>query len=124
MGTGDFSRHSLITRQAAIEHVWEEVDAYIISMERPEYQLNVMHVTFYDLLKLLLLEDPLPVTEWTKRISLSVLSGEPFIRFASVQRDHIIVDKEKLLILSPEELYSWHSAIVKQLLAEIRNGVL
>ncbi|WP_157763947.1 hypothetical protein [Paenibacillus borealis] len=124
MGTGDFSRQSLITRQAAIEQVWEEIDAYIISMERPEYKLNVMHVTFYDLLKLLLTEDLLLVTEWTKHISLSVLSGEPFIRFASVQQDHIIVDKEKLLTLNPEELYSWHSAIVKQLLAEIRNGVL
>lgn len=124
MGTGDFSRQSLITRQAAIEHAWEEIDAYIISRERPQYRLNVMHVTFYDLLKLLLTEDPLPVTEWTKRISLSVLSGEPFIRFASIHQDLIVADKEKLLTLNPEELYSWHSAIVKQLLAETRNEVL
>ncbi|WNS41998.1 DUF4037 domain-containing protein [Paenibacillus sp. MMS20-IR301] len=122
MDTGDFSRQSLITRQAAIERIWEEVDAYIISMERPEYNLNVMHVTFYDLLKLLVEEErPLPVHEWTKRMSLSVLSGEPFIRFTSVQQDYIITDKEKLLGLNPEDLYSWHAAIVKQLSIEIRQ---
>lgn len=124
MGTGDFSRQSLITRQAAIEQIWEELDAYILRMERPEYKLNVMHVTFYDLMKLLLSSSPLPVHEWTKRISLSVLSGEPFIRFASVQQDHITIDKEKLLNLKPEEVYSWHSVIVKQILAETRDGAL
>ncbi|QSF45332.1 DUF4037 domain-containing protein [Paenibacillus tianjinensis] len=35
MSTGDCSRESLITRQAAIEHYWSEVDAYIISQECP-----------------------------------------------------------------------------------------
>lgn len=124
MNTGDFSHQSLIRRQTAIERLWEEVDAYIISQERPGYALNVMHVTFYDLLKLLLLQDPLPIDEWTRRMSLSVLSSEPFIRFISLEHDHITVDREKLLTLNPEELYSWHSAIVKQVLAEIAGDML
>lgn len=124
MSTGDMSLNSLITRQSAIERLWEEVDTYIISLERPQYPLNVMHVTFYDLLKLLLATGTLPVHEWTRRISLSVLSSEPFIRFASLHQDHISVDKRKLLALNPEDLYSWHAAIVKQVLAEIQGEVL
>lgn len=121
MSTGVFSRESLITRQAAIERYWSEVDAYIISQECPGYPLNIMHKTFYDLLELLLAHETIPLETWTGRMGLSMLSAEPFIRFASVSGDRIIVDKHKFMSIRPGELYAWHSAIVEQLSAALQQ---
>lgn len=118
MSTGDLSKESLIIRQAIIEHLWREVDSYIISKECPGYNLNVMHKTFYDLLKFLLPKDSLPIKEWTDRMGLSMLSREPFVRFTSVTKDQIIVDKHKLLPIQPEELDSWFAALVEQIKEE------
>ncbi|WP_054943318.1 DUF4037 domain-containing protein [Paenibacillus ihuae] len=121
MSTGDCSRESLITRQAAIQRIWSEVDAYIISQECPGYPLNIMHKTFYDLLELLLAHDNLTLETWTGRMTLSMLSAEPFIRFTTVTEDLIIVDKHKFMSIRPADLYAWHSAIVEQLHAELHQ---
>ncbi|MNE94496.1 hypothetical protein D3C80_1924640 [compost metagenome] len=80
-----------------------------------------MHKTFYDLLKLLLSHDTLPVEVWTVRAGLSLLSAEPFIRFTSVAGDRITVNKHKFLSISPGELYPWHASILNQLQGELKS---
>ncbi|AIQ44661.1 hypothetical protein R70723_01100 [Paenibacillus sp. FSL R7-0273] len=122
MGTGDFSLESLSSRQAAISRYWNEIDAYLISRECPEYPLNIMHKTFYDLLNLLLAQDTLTVADWTARADLSMLSAEPFIRFTSVTGDQINIDKRKFLSIAPGDLYSWHASILSQLHTELGEG--
>ncbi|WP_052380702.1 DUF4037 domain-containing protein [Paenibacillus camerounensis] len=122
MGTGDFSVESLSSRQAAIARYWNEIDVYLISRECPEYPLNMMHKTFYDLLKLLLAHNTLPITEWTARAGLSMLPAEPFIRFTSIDGDRIIIDKNRFLSVAPGELYAWHASILVQLHTELGKG--
>lgn len=122
MDTGDFSPASLKNRQAAIDHYWHETDTYLISLECPGYPLHVMHKTFYDLLKLLLSHEALPVEAWTARAGLSLLSAEPFIRFTSVAGDRITVNKHKFFSISPGELYDWHASILNQLHSELKHS--
>jgi hypothetical protein len=80
-----------------------------------------MHKTFYDLLEFLLAHDTIPLEIWTRRMGLSMLSAEPFIRFTTVTEDRIIVDKHKFMSILPCDLYAWHSAIVGQLHAELQQ---
>lgn len=119
MSTGDLSLQSLIKRQVAIEKLWEEVDLYIVKKECPNFKLRVMQKTFYDLLKLLLKNDFITVEEWNKNASLSLLSQEPFVSFVTVTDEKIVIDKEKVLSIKPEELYYWHYEILEKALSEI-----
>lgn len=119
MSTGDLSLQSLIKRQVAIEKLWEEVDEYIVKKECPHLNLRVMQKTFYDLLKLLLKNNFITVEEWNKNAGLSILSQEPFASFVKVINEKIVIDKEKVLSIKPEELYYWHYEVLETALSEI-----
>jgi hypothetical protein len=119
MNTGDFSLESLIKRQAAIEKLWEDIDTYIAKKECEDFELRIMQKTFYDLTLMLLRKDFLTLEEWKKHAGTSLLTSEPFHSFITITDDKIIIDREKALSIEPEQLYSWHYEVLKQVVLDI-----
>lgn len=115
MSIGDLSINSLIDRQSCIENLWIEIDTYIREKYYPGFNLKVMQKYFNDLLKLLVQRRTVPVSEWNEIANISILNVEPFHKVVEIKDGNIVLNMEKLLGISPEDMYSWHYEIVKDI---------
>ncbi|AEV69993.1 hypothetical protein [Acetivibrio clariflavus] len=115
MSTGDLSINSLIDRQNCIEKLWLEIDNYIRETYYPDLRLKVMQKSFYELMQLLVQNQTVSVSEWNKKSSIAILNGEPFYRVTEIKNGYIILNMEKLLGLSANDMYYWHYEIVKDI---------
>ncbi|AHV95433.1 hypothetical protein [Paenibacillus sabinae] len=121
MSTGDFSLESLVTRQSAIEKLWEEVDRYIVHKECPDLKVKLMQKYFYEMIACLLREEKLCLEEWEQKAGLSLLSTQPFCNFVTIEDGQILVDWNKALSIRPEEVYDWHYSVLEQVLADMQE---
>jgi len=113
MSTGDFSIQSLIDRQSAIEKIWKDIDLYIINKECPNFKLNITQRGCYDLLKFLVEREIVTVEEWETKASLASLNEDPFYNIVTVDGEKIILDKEKFLSMSHQDMYCWQYEVLE-----------
>ncbi|ERJ11385.1 hypothetical protein [Haloplasma contractile] len=113
MSTGDLSINSLKDRQEIISELWYEVDEYTREQFFKELPIPMMYKYFYELLKDLIKYERVSIDEWKKKSSLSMLNNDPFHKIVSIQDDTIVLDKEKLLSLRPDDMYSWYYKVVE-----------
>ncbi len=105
------------SRQHNIAELWNEIDQHMISITDEAYPLNIMHKKHYELLTLLVEKSPLSLAEWEQVADLSMLNQAPFNLCVAVIENAVVLNHAKLIAITPEELYSWHYAIVKQIIA-------
>lgn len=101
------------TRQQTISALWDEIDRYIITITGEDYSLNVAHRTFYNLMRMLVDHSTVSVTQWQEVADVSLLNHAPFNLCVSRQGDSITLDRARCTALTPDDLYSWHYAIVE-----------
>lgn len=118
MSTGDLSIESLINRQSVIEELWNEIDTHIKSNECLDFKLSIMQKTFYDLFKLLIDRGVVTVKEWKEKASLSMLNGDPFYNVVTVDDEKIVLNKEILLSIKPDDMYYWHYEVLNKVVNE------
>lgn len=104
---------SVTLRQRHIGEVWQEVDAYIMSMSDKPYPVNVTQRFFYDLLTLLIEKQSMPLADWQQVAGMGMLNIAPFNLCVSVTQDSVVLDKDKLAALTPDDLYSWYYEVVE-----------
>ncbi len=105
LGTGDLSIQSLISRQAAIESIWKEIDEYLINAANPGFKLPFCQRNTYFLLKSLVDKETVSINEWESLSNIMTLNYEPFYSIVTIDNEVIVVDKEKLLSIRPEDMY-------------------
>lgn len=103
---------ALRDRQAVIEGLWLEIDHYVVDGCCPDFALHLMQKYFYDRFARLVDRGTLTVDEWQADSSLALLNAAPFHQVVSRDGDTIRLDRGRLLALRPEDMYSWHYAIV------------
>jgi hypothetical protein len=111
MNTGDMSKSGLQKRQAGIEQLWDEIDARI-ALGFPALPVRMMQKTFYDLLHWLAEKETVSSAEWQTRAGLGMLNGATFYGLVTRHADQIHLERDRLLQIGPDELYSWHYAVV------------
>lgn len=115
MSVGDLSVESLKDRQACIESLWLEIDSYIRDTYYPGFRLKIMQKYFYDLLMILVQRKKIPLSEWNEKAGIAMLNSDPLYKITVIKDGYVILDMEKLLGLSAEDMYSWHYEIVKDI---------
>lgn len=105
LDTGDLSIQSLISRQAAIESIWREIDEYLISKEYSGFKLYFCQRGFYSLLKFLVDKETVTIKEWESMSNIMTLNCEPFYSIVTIDNEVIVLDKERLLSIRPEDMY-------------------
>lgn len=117
MSTGDMTISSLKQRQAVIEALWDEIDAYIIR-DYPDLPVPMMQKTFYELLKMLVEKQTVAITDWQSKASLELLNRAPFYGIVTIDQDRVVLDRDKLLNTKPEDMYSWHYEVLSAVIAK------
>ncbi len=105
LGTGDISIQSLINRQAAIENIWTELDKYLVSKVYSGFELYFCQRSSYSLLKFLVDKGTVTFKEWEALSDIMALNYEPFYSIVTIVNEIIVLDKEKLLSINPEDMY-------------------
>ena len=112
LSTGDLSVGSVQRRQEEIELLWSEIDEYAVRRSA-DLPVRLMQRTFYELLAMLAERGEVPLSEWTIRAAPSLLAAEPFHTLARVVDDRVVLDREALLTIGPDSMYSWHYEVVE-----------
>lgn len=115
MSTGDLTIESLIIRQKAISDLYNEVDMYLVDIYYPDLPVKVMQRTFYELLTDLYNKKSISIDEWKSKASLNILNKDPFRQVIRISGNFIILDQEKLLCLTLNEMYAWQYEIVEEI---------
>ncbi len=103
---------SVQMRQAAIAGLWNDIDIHLAMAILPEYPLNMMHRPFYEQMMRLIEAGRMTTAEWQQTADLALLSQQPFHAVARVVDGVIVLDRERLLAIEPEEMYAWHYAVL------------
>jgi len=111
LGTGDMSIDSLIARQAAIDALWRETDAYLVAHHFDGAPLHAMQVSTYRMLDFLARRGSVTLAEWRSQGFGGMPNYEPFHSVVRVEGETIILDRERLLALRPDAMYAWHFAV-------------
>ena len=119
MNTESFTVEGVKHRQLAIEDLWSEINDFINVKWYHGFNLSCHQKLFYDLLKQLVKRKSIPVNERYKMADLSVLNMEPFHKITEICGHRIILNKERLLALKSEDLYSWHYEIVRGVITDL-----
>jgi hypothetical protein len=111
MNTGELSLTGLKQRQTQIEQLWDEIDAHV-RLAFPDLPVRMMQKTFYDLLRYLVAEKSVSLSDWQARASLGMLNHAPFFGLVTIDHDRIRMDHDRLLQTGPDDLYAWHYAVL------------
>jgi hypothetical protein len=122
MATGDMTVASLQARQTVIEELWNEVDAYVIERYHPNLPVRVMQKTVYDQLSLLAQNGTMTCAEWGSATGAGVPNGDPFYNIITVSDGSLSLDREKLLKMQPDGMYSWHYEVLAAVRQDIAAG--
>jgi hypothetical protein len=117
MDTGDFTRASLVSRQAVIRALWEDVDTQIKQICCPDLPVHVMQRSTFEHLRLLANEGSMTLEAWRERTGGDVPTGDPFYPVIRVEGDRIVLDLEALLRIGPEDMYAWHYEVLRAVAA-------
>ena len=124
MCTGDFSIQSLKERQQAIDCLWQEIDLKLRMKMSFFKELSITQKGLYESFSLLLEKNVWEMHEWDKVSSLGILNTQPFYNITSIMNGKIIVDKDKLMSLTPADMYSWFYDIANLCRTECKNSPL
>ncbi len=111
LGTGDMSIDSLAARQAVIDALWRETDAYLVAHHFDGAPLHAMQVSTYRMLDFLARRGSVTLAEWRAQGFGGVPNYEPFHSVVRVEGETIILDRQRLLGLRPDTMYAWHFAV-------------
>lgn len=107
MQTGDFSVRSLKSRQAYIAGLWQEISDRLCEMAGFQGRLDFTRKDGYETLVRLIEKDEYSIAEWEAVSSLEALNYEPMHSIFRRVGDAVVLDREGLLALRPEDMYVW-----------------
>ena len=113
LNTGNVDVESLRTRQAVIESLWQEIDAYVRHRFFPEMPVAVMQRSFYNLLAALAARGTFSWPEWEALGGPGVMNMDPFQPLLAIDDDGVRLDRDRFATVAPAEMYGWHYAIVE-----------
>jgi hypothetical protein len=111
--TGDLTLNSLRARQITIRGLWEDIDTCIRDQFFPGLPVRVMQRTAYEGLKLLVDEESVTIEEWRERTGTDVPNTDPHHAVIIVSNGHVVLDREALLRIGPEDMYAWHYEVLQ-----------
>lgn len=111
--TGDLSLQSLIDRQSNIEKIWTKINKYVIERYNSDIPVDITKKYFYDKLKEILKYDSMPLKDFNELFNAGCLNTDPFSDILVVKDDIVYIDKDKLMELDQNSMYSWHYDILK-----------
>lgn len=120
LSTGDLSIQSMIERQRIIDSLWREVDVFLIAHYFADLPVHVMQRSTYQGLILLAQRRAIPLAEWQALGFGASFNYEPLHAVVRIENDTIMLDKEKLIRLSPDTFYAWHGAVAEATQQSIR----
>ncbi len=115
LDTGGMSPASLVRRQAVIDALWRETDAYLVAHCFDGVPVHAMQASTYRMLDFLARRDAVTLVDWQAQGFGGVPNFEPFHSVIRIEGDTIILDRQKLLALGPETMYAWHYAVADAL---------
>jgi hypothetical protein len=118
MSPGDLTIESLSARQAVIRRLWEEVDERTRDTYFPHLPVYMMQKTTYEQLKRLVDAGSMTVEDWRARTGRDVPNGDPFHPIIRLEEGRIILDRDALLSLGPQDMYAWHYAVLRAVAQE------
>lgn len=118
MSTGDFTIDSLRNRQRVIAALWTELDTYLIERDWPDLPVHVMQKSFYTLLQQLSQVGSLSHEAWAAAGGHAFFNLDPFHKIVTVDEQGVHLQRERLLALQPEVIYTWHFAVAEA----VRSG--
>ena len=120
MSTGDYSVQSLIDRQKHIDCLWNEINHKLCDISEFYSKLNFVQKGSYETLSRLVKKSEYTLSEWEAVNSLDSLNYEPIHSIFKRIEDMIILDKNALLSLKPDDMYIW----MYEIAAEIRKEMM
>lgn len=111
LDTSDFSIAGLKKRQNEIEKLWKEIDKYL-NEKYFQIPIHIMQKRFFNLLKILIENEPMEIEEWNKHSTINTLNNDPFHKIVKIVGSKIFIDKKKLNNIKPEEMYKWHFEVL------------
>jgi predicted nucleotidyltransferase len=124
MSTGDFSIQSLIERQKAIDYIWNAIDVKLREQLCFFKELSITQKGLYEIFRLFIEKNEWDIHEWAKEDRLKFLNTQPFHNIISIESGKIIVNREKLMALSPDDMYSWFYDAVVLCRSEWKNTAI
>ncbi len=121
MNTGDYSVQSLIERQRCIDRLWMDINRRLCEMSEFDSGLDFVQKPRYESLMKLVSKDEYTVDEWAAVQSLESLNYEPIHSIFQRSGDRIVLDKDRLLSLKPEDMYAWMYRIADEVRKELRT---
>jgi len=115
MNTGDFSVQSLVTRQTYIDGLWNDINRKLCETSDSQNELDFVQKGSYESIRKLMSKNEYTVSEWESLSSLDALNYEPMHSIFKKIGDRIVLDKERLLSLKPEDMYIWMYQITDEL---------
>lgn len=112
LNTGDFSVRSLEERQMCIDRLWNGMNDRLCEMTGTDDRLNFVRKAGYESLKKLIEKEEYTLQEWAAMEGLEALNYEPLHSVFHREGDRILLDKERLISIRPEDMYVWFYEIV------------
>ena len=119
MSTGDFSVKSLVERQKHICNLWEEINQKLCYLSEFYGKLNFVQKSSYETLSRLMKKSEHTLDEWNAISSLDSLNYEPIHSIFKREGDKIILDKNAVSLLRPDDMYIWMYEIADAIKAEM-----
>ena len=119
MNTGSFSIQSLVNRQQCMEKIWNSINKKLCEQMNFSAGLDITQKKKFESLLKLITKGEYTIEEWQLVESLEALNYEPehsiFVRVGDI----IILNKDALLNLKPNDMYEWMYKIA----SEARKGL-
>jgi len=107
MSTGDYSVQSLKDRQNYIDCLWREINHKLCDISEFYSKLDFVQKESYETLNRLVKKSEYTLAEWEAVSNLDSLNYEPIHTIFKRTGDTIMINKEALLSLKPEDMYIW-----------------
>jgi predicted nucleotidyltransferase len=122
MSTGDFSIQSLIERQKAIDYIWSAIDAKLRKQLSFTKEISINQKGVYESFRSFIEKGEWEMDEWAKVGGLKSLNTQPYHNIINIEGEKIIVNKEKLMSLTPADMYSWFYEIAELCRSEWKSA--
>jgi hypothetical protein len=123
MGTGDFSEESLVARQKYIDGLWSDINKKLCEMSGFNKNLDFVQKGSYESIKILMSKNEYSIDEWKSVSSLDALNYEPMYTIFKRVGNKIVLNKDGLISLKPDDMYEWMYKIANELRHDLENGI-
>lgn len=108
-------------RQQNIRALWQSINDY--AMSQIESDILLMQLSFYDLMQLLVQHTTVSKEEWLSHVPLDLVNQAPFNLCVQISDNQIILQQDKLLSISPNQLYIWHYEIIEVIQKQLSGDI-